>query len=162
MKPYMGYTAKVDYDPDDGLLVGRVENIRDVVTFYANDTVTLEREFHESVDEYIAFCLERGAEPERPYSGRILFRCGGELHKAVAAAARAEGSSVNSWLLEAVRRRLAEESTSGVASPLAGTLLAGFPMVHSEQQSVRVHMAARPRMITPAIRVQAVGQGGPN
>lgn len=121
MKAYRGYTARVEYDAEDQILVGRVENIRDVVTFYATDTASLEREFHASVDEYLAFCEERGEEPDRPYSGRILFRCAPEVHKAVAAAARREGVSVNAWLGDTVGRRLAQPESGRRTGPERGS-----------------------------------------
>jgi predicted HicB family RNase H-like nuclease len=63
---YKGYTAHVEVDEVDGALYGRVEGIRDLVTFVANNLGDLEREFRISVDEYLAFCAEDGVEPERP------------------------------------------------------------------------------------------------
>ncbi|HEX5727563.1 MAG TPA: type II toxin-antitoxin system HicB family antitoxin [Longimicrobiaceae bacterium] len=99
---YKGYTARVEYDLEDGVFAGRVENIRDVVTFEATDVESLEREFRTSVDEYIAFCEEGGAEPEKPFSGRVLVRMPPALHKAAADAARAEGTSLNAWINAAV------------------------------------------------------------
>jgi predicted HicB family RNase H-like nuclease len=107
MKRYKGYTARVDYDPEEEMLVGRVAHIRDVVTFYARDLETLEREFHTSVDEYISFCREQGGEPERPFSGRVLLRLDPAVHKAASAAAREEGTSVNAWLSRAIEDQLA-------------------------------------------------------
>lgn len=151
MKPYKGYTAKIEYDPQDMVLVGRVESIRDVVTFYATDVDALEREFHTSVDEYIAFCKERGDEPEKPFSGRILLRCPGELHKEIATAARAEKVSLNAWLVEAAKRRLNDAEERSVAAQIGATLLAGIHTAQSEHAPVRVQLTARPRTITPAI-----------
>ena len=60
MKAYKGYTATVEFDPDEMLLHGRVDNIRDVVTFHASSTADLQREFEAAVDDYLDFCSERG------------------------------------------------------------------------------------------------------
>jgi len=63
-----GYTAKIEIDEYDGVLLGVIENIRDVVTFEATTVPELEKEFHASVNEYIAYCREHGQEPEKPCS----------------------------------------------------------------------------------------------
>ena len=63
---YKGYEAKAEFDETAGLIHGEVINIRDVITFAAKDADRLEEEFHNSVDEYLAFCAERSEEPEPP------------------------------------------------------------------------------------------------
>ena len=63
---YRGYTARFEHDAHDNVLHGRVDGIRDVVTFVAPTLAELEHEFHVSVDEYLSFCEEQGMEPERP------------------------------------------------------------------------------------------------
>lgn len=97
---YKGYVARVQFDESVGLLHGRVENISDVVTFEATSVDQLEREFHISVDEYLAVCAELGKEPERPYAGKILLRMDPQAHARVAAAAAAADMSVNAWATE--------------------------------------------------------------
>jgi predicted HicB family RNase H-like nuclease len=64
---YDGYIAEVEYAPEYKVFHGIVVNILDTVTFESRSAKRLEREFHKSVDEYVAFCRERGQEPERPY-----------------------------------------------------------------------------------------------
>lgn len=103
---YKGYSARVEYDPEERTFVGRVEHIRDVITFEASDVDSLEREFRISVDEYLEFCRERGAEPEKPYSGNYLVRMGPELHKSAASAAGHKGVSLNAWVVAAIQRAL--------------------------------------------------------
>ena len=68
---YKGYTAKVVYDGEEGVLRGRVEGIRDIVTFEAANADDVEREFRLSIDEYLAFCAEQGITPEQPGSERL-------------------------------------------------------------------------------------------
>ena len=63
---YKGYSARVLYDGEERVLRGRVAGIDDVVTFEATSIDELEREFHVSVDEYLAFCAEQGLEPNEP------------------------------------------------------------------------------------------------
>ena len=50
---YKGYHAKVEYDPDDKLLVGKVFGISDSLNFHAKDVDELEEAFHTSIDGYL-------------------------------------------------------------------------------------------------------------
>lgn len=58
MKPYRGYTATIEFDPDERVLHGRVDNIRDVVSFHAASVDQLQVAFEEAVDDYLEFCTE--------------------------------------------------------------------------------------------------------
>jgi predicted HicB family RNase H-like nuclease len=63
---YRGYTAHYEFDREDGILHGRVEGIRDVVTFQADRVEDLEREFQTSVDFYLDHCARKGRLPDQP------------------------------------------------------------------------------------------------
>lgn len=56
---------------------GEVIDLRDVITFQGTSVEELERAFQDSVDDYLEFCEERGEEPDKPFSGRLMLRlCG--------------------------------------------------------------------------------------
>lgn len=101
---YKGYTARVEFDQDARVLFGEVEGLRDVVTFEATDVKDLEREFHASVDDYLAMCAERGEEPEKPYSGKFLVRLDPTLHRELAMAAARTGRSLNAFTAEVFKK----------------------------------------------------------
>jgi predicted HicB family RNase H-like nuclease len=65
---YKGYRGRYDLDRVEGVLHGRVDGIRDIVTFVADTEDELEREFRISVDDYLEWCAEDGVEPNRPAS----------------------------------------------------------------------------------------------
>ena len=88
---YKGYEAIVEYDEDAELLHGEVMNLRDVITFQGQSVSELKQAFADSVDDYLAFCKERGEEPEKPYSGQFVVRVEPPLHRAVVTAARKAG-----------------------------------------------------------------------
>ena len=102
---YRGYVAAVEFDESADILHGRVVNSGSypIATFEARDTKGLRQEFERSVDEYLAWCEEDGIEPKKPFSGKLNVRLGSELHGTVAAAAAAEGMSINSWIVRALR-----------------------------------------------------------
>ena len=65
MMKYKGYCGKVDIDAEANLLHGQVVGLRDVITFQARNAKGIEKSFHDSVDDYLAFCADRGEKPER-------------------------------------------------------------------------------------------------
>jgi len=98
MMNYKGYIGKVDYDDEAGLFHGEVVNLRDVITFAGETVQELRQAFQESVEDYLAFCAERGEEPEKPFSGTFTLRIPPELHRAIAVRARLSDKSLNSWV----------------------------------------------------------------
>jgi predicted HicB family RNase H-like nuclease len=77
-----------------------VINIRDVVTFQGSSVKELRNAFQDSVDDYLAFCSERGEEPDRPFSGQFVVRLSPTQHHQIVLAAQREGKSLNSWVKE--------------------------------------------------------------
>lgn len=107
MIEYKGYVASVEYDDSVGRLHGRVVNsgAYAIATFEATDVEGIRNEFRRSIDEYLASCEEDGVEPRKPFSGKLNVRLGSELHQEIARAAEVEGTSINSWIVGAVRER---------------------------------------------------------
>ena len=98
MMEYKGYMANVEFDDEAEIFHGEVINLRDVVTFQGETVKQLRKAFRDSVDDYLAFCEERGESPDKPYSGKFMVRVEPELHKAVAMHAKAEHKSLNAWV----------------------------------------------------------------
>lgn len=94
---YKGYFAKIEFDSEDHIFVGRVIGIPDVVGFHGKSVSELEAAFAEAVDNYLAACKELGQEPNKPYSGNLMLRIPAEIHASVASAAEASGKSINQW-----------------------------------------------------------------
>ncbi|MBN2555004.1 MAG: type II toxin-antitoxin system HicB family antitoxin [Anaerolineales bacterium] len=65
--------------------------------------------FHDSVDDYLTFCEERGEDPQKPYSGKIIFRGNSELHKKNAIFAKLNNKSLKAWLADALAFDVAHE-----------------------------------------------------
>lgn len=99
MKAYKGYTATVEFDADEMVLHGRVDSIRDVITFHASSSDQVQAAFEEAIDDYLDLCETRGESPEQPFSGRFVLRVDPELHRKIAVQAAREGKSLNAWIL---------------------------------------------------------------
>lgn len=94
---YRGYVARIEYDDNDKIFVGRIAGIRDIVSFHGESVAELERAFHESVDDYLDACAKLGQSPDKPASGKLMLRVPPEVHRAALIAAEASGTSLNQW-----------------------------------------------------------------
>ena len=101
---YKGYSARVDYDDADRILTGRIVGIRDGVGFHADNVEALREAFREAVEDYIETCARIGKKPQKPYSGRMMFRVNPEVHRRAALAAELAGKSLNQWAEEVLER----------------------------------------------------------
>ncbi|MCA9897744.1 MAG: type II toxin-antitoxin system HicB family antitoxin [Ardenticatenaceae bacterium] len=102
MMEYKGYVAKVEFDDEAEVFYGEVINLRDVITFEGESVAELKQAFEDSVEDYLAFCAERGESPEKPYSGKFSIRLNPELHRKISMKARIANKSLNSWISEAL------------------------------------------------------------
>ncbi len=101
---YKGYAARVEYDDEDEIFFGRIAGIDDGVTFHADTVPELKAAFHDAVDDYVETCAKIGKAPQKPYSGRVMFRISPEIHAKAARAAELSGKSLNQWAEEVLRR----------------------------------------------------------
>lgn len=108
MMEYKGYIGDVKFDADASIFHGEVINTRDVITFQGQSVDELVAAFHGSVDDYLAFCAERGEEPDKPFSGQFMTRIPPELHREVNIAARVAGKSLNAWVTERLEMAVSE------------------------------------------------------
>lgn len=100
---YKTYLARVEFDAADRIFVGHIAGINDVVGFHGESVAELEQAFHEAVDDYIDGCRKIGKQPEKAYSGQVMFRVDPGVHARAALAAQVRGMSLNQWAEEAIR-----------------------------------------------------------
>lgn len=103
---YKGYTASMIFDPDDKIIVGRVLDIDDIITFHAESVAEFELAFHASVEDYIMACEQLGQSAEKPVSGRLMLRIAPNVHAAAIKAAAQSGQSMNKWVEQLLSRAL--------------------------------------------------------
>lgn len=95
-----GYHGSIEYSPEDDCLHGRLLNINDIVTYEGNSLAEIKTAFRDSVNDYLAFCAETGKSPDKPYSGKMMFRVDPQVHAKAALAAQLKGISLNQWAEE--------------------------------------------------------------
>ena len=102
MMEYKGYLSRIEFDDEANIFHGEVINIRDVITFQGKSVDELRKAFEDTVEDYLAFCAERGEEPDKPFSGRFTVRLSPEQHRKVILAAEKAGKDIEMWVEEAL------------------------------------------------------------
>ena len=78
---YKGYSARIDYDDEDGIFTGQIAGIRDGVGVHADNVEALREAFHEAVEDYIESCARLAAStlrsPIRAVAPDVLFAVAG-------------------------------------------------------------------------------------
>lgn len=104
---YKGYIGSVEYDADADIFHGVVINTKDIITFEGTCVEDLKKSLAESIEEYLAFCAERGEEPDRPFSGKLTLRMKPDLHRRVRIQAKKHNLSINEWINRIIEKEIA-------------------------------------------------------
>ena len=109
MMEYKGYLGSVAYSEKDEVFFGRVEYIRDLVSFEGESAKEIKAAFIEAVDDYLETCEEDGRNPDEPFKGSFNVRTGSLLHRQVALLAKKKGENLNQLVIQALEEFLKNE-----------------------------------------------------
>jgi len=98
---YKDYNAKIRYSESDGLLVGHIMGVKDIVGFHADSEREIEAAFHEAVDDYLDLCARIGKAPQKP---RHRVPVSARAFATAQAAAARKGVDVERWVSATLRR----------------------------------------------------------
>jgi predicted HicB family RNase H-like nuclease len=101
---YKGYHGSIEYSPEDECLHGRLLSITDAISYEGSSVKEIKAAFREAVDDYLAHCKEIGKQPDKPFSGKVMFRIAPKIHAKAALAAQLEGISLNQWAERALEK----------------------------------------------------------
>ena len=101
---YKGFQARVEFDSEDEIFSGRIAGIEDVIGFHGDSVAALKAAFQEAVDDYVETCARIGKAPQKPYSGKVMFRIDPETHRKAVIAAELSGKSLNQWAEEVLAK----------------------------------------------------------
>lgn len=104
---YKGYIGSVEFSEADGVFFGKVQGIRSLISYEGTNARDLVEDFHGAVDDYLALCEAEGTPPEVAYKGSFNVRLGGDLHRRAVVYAIAHQQTLNSFIEDAVRDKLA-------------------------------------------------------
>ena len=94
---YECYTASMVFDVDDKIIVGRVIDVDDIITFHGTSIEEFEENSHAVINDYLTACEALGSAPEKPASGKLMLRIAPSVHAAAVKAATRSGVSLNKW-----------------------------------------------------------------
>jgi predicted HicB family RNase H-like nuclease len=103
---YKGYIGSVRFSAEDDVFHGKLQGIRDLVTYEGTDVAGLKQSFCEAVEDYLETCKKRGKAPEQPFKGSFNVRVGRDLHKRAAVFASGRNKKLNSVVSEALEKYL--------------------------------------------------------
>ena len=106
-----GYHAKIEFDQEDQIFVGRVLGINDSINFHGRSVQELTDEFHNAIANYREYCRLANKAPEREFKGSFNVRIKPEQHKKVALQAANEGITTLPPLAKVLSRILASSFT---------------------------------------------------
>ncbi len=101
---YKGYTARIEFDERDNILIGRLLGISDIIAFHADNVIELRTAFEEAVEDYLECCEKIGKSPEKPVSGKLSLRVPPEVHAQALIQAQAAGKTLNQWATEILKQ----------------------------------------------------------
>lgn len=61
---YKCFNGSVEYSEEDKCLFGKIIGISDLISYEGQSLIDLEKDFHESVDDYIDLCTRIGKQPQ--------------------------------------------------------------------------------------------------
>ena len=103
---YKGYWAKVQYSEEDNCFWGKIEGIRDSITFEGTSVDELRKDFEGAIDDYIEWCKADGVEPQKQYSGSFNIRIDPELHREASLISKIKDISLNQFVERAIAKEV--------------------------------------------------------
>lgn len=101
---YKNYTGTVEYSSEDDCLYGKVLGVKGMFSYEGQSIAELKEDFHHAVDEYLAFCEQKGIQPEKSFKGSFNVRITPELHRMATIKADERNISLNAFVSMALER----------------------------------------------------------
>lgn len=108
MLKYKNYIGHVVFDDEADIFHGEIINTRDVITFQGSTVDEVKKSFVDSIEDYLAFCAERGENPDKPFSGKFNLRLSPELHQKAFLLAQEKETSLNAWVVDTIKKAVGE------------------------------------------------------
>ena len=99
---YKGYYGSIEFDEDDEILYGKLQFVKALISYEAEDAHGIKKAFQEAVEDYLNLCEAEGIAPEKPFSGTFNIRSTPETHKRLAMYANSNKMSMNTYICRAL------------------------------------------------------------
>ena len=106
---YNDFIGSVHYSTDDEVFFGKVEGIKDLITFEGQSVKEIKKSFIDAVEDYVSICNENNINPYKSFKGSFNIRLRPDLHKLAFQTALLKGMSLNQFVQEAITHEITEE-----------------------------------------------------
>jgi len=107
---YKKYIAELYFDLEDDIIIGRVTNTKDIISFHADNISEIKQAFHDVIDTYLEACEKEGIIASKPYSGKFNLRVNPDLHRELSIEAAQDGISLNDLIQELLKFGLLQKA----------------------------------------------------
>ena len=107
---YKSYTGSIEYSAEDNILYGQVLGIRGLISYEGITGKKLEADFKNAVNDYLDDCKAESITPEKSFKGSFNVRIPSKLHRKAALLAMEARISLNNFVAESIRSRIAKEA----------------------------------------------------
>ena len=108
---YKGYIGSVEYSNEDNCLFGKVQGIRNLISYEGSSVKELKKSFEFMVDSYLDDCKKNNIEAEKPYKGSLNIRIGSDTHRILAMQAQAKDITINAFIKEIIDQYIKSDTT---------------------------------------------------
>lgn len=107
---YKNYLGSIEFSEEDKIFFGKVQGIKDLISYEGSNAVELINDFHAAVDDYLELCKSEGRKPEQAYKGSFNVRVSSKIHKQAVIYTIEHGMSLNSFVEQSMAHELAVRS----------------------------------------------------
>jgi predicted HicB family RNase H-like nuclease len=101
---YKKFTGTFNYIEEEDILHGKIEGIKDLVTFEGKSIEEIKNAFYEAVNDYLELCKEIGKDPYKSFKGSFNVRLSPELHRMAYIKAIQNKQNLNSFVQKAIEQ----------------------------------------------------------
>lgn len=105
---YKDFIGSVQYSSDDEVFFGKIEGIKDLITFEGESVQELKQDFEEAVEDYLEICKNNNVAPRKSFKGSFNVRIDPILHQKAFYIATQKGISLNQLVGEAIGHEVGE------------------------------------------------------
>jgi predicted HicB family RNase H-like nuclease len=105
---HKGYTGTVEFNAEDEVFFGKLNGIRDVVSFEADSVIKLKKAFKDAVEDYIETCSKLGKDPDKEFKGSFNVRIKPRLHRLAVIKSTAMKISLNQFVEQVIAKEVAD------------------------------------------------------
>ncbi len=103
---HKGYSATVEFSAPDEIFFGKINGIRDVVTFEADSVPKLKKAFKDAVEDYLATCQQLGKDSDKELKGSFNVRVKPQIHRLAVIKSSALKISLNQLVENALEKEV--------------------------------------------------------